>query len=75
MEALAEIVGTVDRLQDEVAGLLVMLVQYGFMPEGREIQRTFERLLTTIRSKMDVVWPPQTAEPSTVDPSAVAVSL
>ena len=59
MEALGEIVTTVDRLQDEVASLLGMLVQFGFTSEGKDIQRTFEKLLSFVKSKKDEVWPPQ----------------
>ena len=63
MEALGEIVMTVDRLQDEVASLLGMLVQFGFTIEGKNIQRTFEKLLSLVKSKMDEVWSPQRQEP------------
>ena len=62
MEALGEIVSTVDRLQDEVASLLGVLVQFGFMSEGKNIQRTFEKLLGLVKSKMDEIWPPQGKE-------------
>ena len=62
MEALGETVTTVDRLQDEVASLLGMLVQFGFTSEGKDIQRIFEKLLSLVRSKMDEVWPPQGLE-------------
>ena len=62
MEALGEIVSTVDRLQDEVAGLLGILVQFGFMNEGKDIQRIFEKLLSLVKSKMNKIWPPQGQE-------------
>ena len=62
MEALGEIVTTVDRLQEEVASLLCMLVQFGFTIEGKNVQRTFEKFLSLVRSKMDEVWPPQRQE-------------
>ena len=62
MEALGEIVTTVDRLQDEVASLLGMLAQFGYTSEGKDVQRTFEKLLSLVRSKMDEVWPPQKQE-------------
>ena len=64
MEALGEIVSTVDRLQDEVASLLGILVQFGFMREGKDIQRTFEKLLGLVKSKIDEIWVPQRQEPS-----------
>ncbi len=62
MEALGEVVTTVDRLQDEVASLLGMLMQFGFTTEGKDIQRTFEKLLSLVKSKMDEVWLPQRQE-------------
>ena len=62
MEALGEIVTTVDRLQDEVASLLGMLVQFGFTSKGKDIQRAFDKLLSLVKSKMDEVWPPQGLE-------------
>ena len=64
MEALGEIVRTVDRLQDEVTSLLSMLAEYGFLNEGREIQRTFEKLLLLVKSKVEVIWPLQPQEQS-----------
>ena len=64
MEAIGEIVSTVDRLQDEVTSLLGMLVQFGFTSEGKDIQRTFEKLLSLVKSKMDEIWPPQRQEQS-----------
>ena len=64
MEALGEIVSTVDRLQDEVASLLGVLMQFGFTPEGKDTQRTFEKLLSLVKSKMDEIWPPQRREQS-----------
>ena len=64
IEVLGEIVSTVDRLQDEVASLLGILVQFGFMNEGKDIQRTFEKLLNLVKSKMDEIWPPQRQEQS-----------
>ena len=73
MEALSEIVNTVDRLQDEVSALLGMLALYGFTSEGRDVQRTFTELLTTVKSKMDTIWPPQKTEQSLSELSTAAV--
>lgn len=73
MEALTETVNTVDRLQDEVASLLGMLVQYGFTEEGRNVQRTFECLLSTVKSKMDTIWSPRRAEQPLSDLSIIVV--
>ena len=74
MEALSEIVSTVDRLQDEVASLLGMLAQYCFMNEGKDIQRTFEKLLNLVKSKMDNIWPTDKSEQPLRDPPFIAVS-
>lgn len=73
VEALAEIVNTVDRLQDEVASLLGMLGRYGFMSEGRNVQRNFTQLLSTVKSKLNVIWPPHKPEQPSVDLSTIAV--
>ena len=75
MEALGEIITTVDRLQDEVASLLGMLVQFGFTSEGKDIQRTFEKLLSLVRSKMDEVWPPQRQEQPLSDLSMADIGV
>ena len=75
MEALAEIVSAVDRLQDEIPSLLGMLVQYGFMSEGRSVQKTFAQLLSIVKSKMEEIWPSQKPEQSSYDLSTIAVSV
>ncbi len=58
MEALAEIVGTVDRLQDSVSSLLSMLVLFGLMDTGRALQTVFERLLGVVKMRVKEVWSP-----------------
>ncbi len=58
MEALAEIVGTVDRLQDSVSSLLSMLVLFGLMDTGRALQMVFERLLSVVKMRVKEVWSP-----------------
>ena len=75
MEALGEIVTMVDRLQDEVASLLGMLVQFGFTSEGKNVQRTFEKLLSLVKSKMDEVWPPQRQEQQLSDLSMANIGV
>ena len=57
MEALADIVTTVDSLQDDVESLLSLLVQFGFTKEAAAVQGSFAELLTSLRAEMDTIWP------------------
>ena len=75
MEALGEIVSTVDRLQDEVASLLGILVQLGFTSQGKDIQRTFEKLLGLVKSKMSEIWPPQGQDQSLSNISVASIGV
>ena len=59
IEALSEIVSTVDRLQDEVGNLLSMLVQFGLSEEGQTLQSGFEQLLMTVSRRTKEVWSPE----------------
>ncbi len=58
MEALAEIVTTVDRLQNDITGLLSTLVQFGLLDSGRDLQQGLDRLLGVIRARFNEVWSP-----------------
>ncbi len=58
MEALSEVVTTVDRFQDDVTGLLSTLVLFGFMESGRALQRGLERVLSVVRARVKEVWSP-----------------
>ena len=75
MEALSEIVSTVDRLQDEVASLLGVLAQFGFMSQGKDMQRTFEKLLSLVKSKMGEIWPPQRQDQSLSNLSVASIGV
>ena len=57
MEALKEIVSTVDGLQDDVAHLLPSLVQFGFTKEASAVQGSFGRLSGRVRENMATIWP------------------
>lgn len=57
VEALTEIVSTVDSLQDDVGSLLPSLVQFGFTKEAGAVQRSFAELLRSLRINMDTIWP------------------
>jgi len=60
LEALGETVGTIDKMQDEISGLLGMLVQYGFSFEARTVQTRFSELLATVKSRLPSIWQPPT---------------
>lgn len=57
MAELEKIVTTVDRLQEDVCGLLTTLVQFGYTKEARAMQEKFGELLGIVRSNMETVWP------------------
>lgn len=56
LEALREIVSTVDSLQDDVSHLLPPLVQFGFTTEARAVQESFGGLLGSVQSNMSAIW-------------------
>lgn len=57
VEALKDIVSTVDSMQDDVGHLLPSLVQFGFTKEAATVQKVFAELLELVRANMGVVWP------------------
>lgn len=57
VEALKEIVCTVDGLQEDVAHLLPSLVQFGFNKEAKAVQESFGRLSGRVREDMAAIWP------------------
>ncbi len=57
MEALKDIVCTVDGLQDDVGHLLPSLVQLGFTKEAAAVQDSFAELLGCVRCTMSSIWP------------------
>lgn len=59
MEALYELVITVDRLQDDILELLGMLVLFNFMDEGRALQVAFEQLLGRVKGRSKEIWSPE----------------
>ena len=59
VEAVEEIVGTVDKMQDEVRSLLGMLVQHGFSREAARLQTRFGVLVDCVGPGATSVWPSQ----------------
>lgn len=57
VEALTDIVSTVDSLQDDVGTLLPSLVQFGFTKEAGAVQRSFAELMRSLRMNMATIWP------------------
>lgn len=57
VEALREIVVTVDSLQDDMRTLLPMLVQYGHTQDAQELQTRMVGLLAMAGSGLERVWP------------------
>lgn len=56
VEALGEIVSTVDCLQDDMGSLLGVLVQFGYTKEASEVQKGFVQLLDMVKCNMDTIW-------------------
>lgn len=61
VEALSDIVSTVDSLQDDVDHLLPLLVQFGLTKDASAVQRSFEQLLEAVRANMGTIWPSSAA--------------
>ncbi len=56
LEELKKIVSSVDGLQEEVGGLLVVMVPFGYTKEASAVQRDFSELLEYIKCKSETVW-------------------
>ncbi|KAM9330548.1 elongator complex protein 1 [Gastrophryne carolinensis] len=59
MEALGEIVRTVDNMKNEVNSLLKVLVLFGYDIEGKELQLAYHEVLQLIEMSIPVIWIPQ----------------
>ncbi|CAB4001430.1 Elongator complex 1 [Paramuricea clavata] len=58
MEALAEIISFVDKMQEEVSTLLRMLMLFAYQQEASMLQSTYGEILDMVRGSMNDIWPP-----------------
>ncbi|XP_068089818.1 elongator complex protein 1 [Hyperolius riggenbachi] len=59
MEALGEIVSSVDKMRCEMNSLLKMLVLFGYDVDARKLQETYQEFLQLIEMSIPDIWIPQ----------------
>ncbi|XP_078368242.1 elongator complex protein 1-like isoform X2 [Oculina patagonica] len=59
MEALSEIIQTVNKSTEDVASLLKMLVLFDHEEQAALLQTNFQQLITSIETSMNIIWPPE----------------
>ncbi|KAM3939198.1 elongator complex protein 1 [Leptodactylus fuscus] len=67
LEALGEIVRTVDNVRSEVKNLLKVLVLFLYDTDARELQQTYQELLQLVETSIPDIWNP-CAQPSAATP-------
>lgn len=56
MEALNEVVQSLDKLKDEVYRILKVLFLFEFDEQGRELQKTFQDTLQLVERSLPEIW-------------------
>lgn len=78
LEALAEIVRTVDNMRREVNGLLKVLVLFLYDTDARDLQRAYHELLHLMETSIPEIWTPSAqpnAAPPVLGPHSTANSI
>lgn len=73
VEALREVVTTVDSLQDDTRTLLPVLVQFGYGREAGALQGGLVALLEAVRAELGRIWPPDGGEGQAMGPAEAQV--
>lgn len=78
LEALSEVVQSVEKLKDEVRAILKVLFLFEFEEQAKELQRAFESTLQLMERAVPEIWTPAGQQSSTtpvLGPSSTANSI
>uniref|UniRef100_A0A8D1X2E2 Elongator complex protein 1 n=2 Tax=Sus scrofa TaxID=9823 RepID=A0A8D1X2E2_PIG len=78
LEALSEVVQSMEQLKDEISHILKMLFLFGFDEQGRELQKTFEDTLQLMERSIPEIWtltPQQSSATPVLGPNSTANSI
>lgn len=78
LEALSEVVQSIDKLKDEVHAILKVLFLFEFEEQGKELQKAFESTLQLIERALPEIWTPacqQGSVTSVLGPSSTVNSI
>ncbi|XP_051018144.1 elongator complex protein 1 [Acomys russatus] len=78
LEALSEVVQSIDKLKDEVHAILKVLFLFEFEEQGKELQKAFESTLQLMEGAVPEIWSPagqQSSVTSALGPSSTANSI
>lgn len=78
LEALKEVVQSIEKLKDEVHTILRVLFLFGFEEQGKELQKAFESTLKLLEKAAPEIWTPagqESAVTSVLGPSSTVNSI
>lgn len=78
LEALSEVVQSIDKLKDEVQAILKVLFLFAFEEQGKELQATFENTLKLMERAVPEIWTlagQQGSVPSILGPNSTVNSI
>ncbi|EGV92490.1 elongator complex protein 1 isoform X1 [Cricetulus griseus] len=78
LEALSEIIQSIDKLKDEVQAILKVLFLFKFEEQGKELQKAFESTLKLMERAVPEIWSLaclQSSVPSVLGPSSTVNSI